>query len=762
MSRSPALAPLLLALVSVGSASAAGSAAPATTLRGTVTDASGGALGDAVVQLVELHRQTWSAADGSFAFVRLPAGAYTLIVHRPGFAYASRTVTLPAEEPVALALTESPFTAPPVQVTAARVPRPVLDSPLSTAFLSGSALAEETSVSVSHALERLPGVRTVSTGAEIGKPMIRGLTGARVLVLDDGHRMEDYSWSDEDGPSIDPGLADRIEVIRGPASVLYGSDAIGGVANVLAPELPEADGSAAFTRGAAAAYFGSNSREGGGSLSLEGARGRWGWRAAGTGRFAEALHTPDGELDNTGFSSLTGDAAVGVRGDRGTVSLRYARYGGEFKLLEANGPPPGAPEGPDAGPERKASDDRVQIDGSLVAGTTRFEMKAQFERHSLIEISDEAASPDTIAAPGVVRSAAAEREAFNLLLDTATLDLLAHHRIGSRVSGTAGLSGMLQHNDSRGPIPLVPDASISSGGAFLFEEARLGRWSLLGGVRGDTRSLTADPDPRLGLPAGGRRHWSRASGDLGLVFRPVPRVAVAANAGLAWRAPTLFELYADGPQVADARYLLGRSDLAAERAWNLDGGLRWEGRRVHAEVSAYRNRIDDYIGLYPTGGNAGDLPVWEYRRTDAVLTGMELGASAGIRGPWAVTGRLDFVRGNEAATGAPLPLIPPLRSVVGVAGTWRNLRWARSATAGAEVETVAGKTRLAGHEIGSGGYSLVDLHAGISRRLMGRNFDLSLRVRNAADRRYRDFLSRYKAFADNPGRDIRLRAATGF
>src|SRR5207245_6728501 len=114
-----------------------------------------------------------------------------------------------------------------------------LTSPLPTAELAGERLRREHEVSLAHALDGLPGVRTLSTGEQVGKPIIRGLTGPRVLVLDNGERLEDYSWSDEDGPSVDARLAERVELIRGPASVLYGSDAIGGVINVIPKEVPD-------------------------------------------------------------------------------------------------------------------------------------------------------------------------------------------------------------------------------------------------------------------------------------------------------------------------------------------------------------------------------------------------------------------------------------------------------------------------------------------------------------------------------------------
>src|SRR5213592_4063163 len=332
------------------------------TVSGRVVDQAGSPI-PAAVQLVELHRTTLAGRDGAFALPEVPAGRYTLVVRHLGFTPVVRAVevTSGAAPRLHIVLEPAPFEVEPITVTAARAPLANLSSPLPVASLGPDALRREQSVSLAHALAALPGVRVLGTGEQIGKPVIRGMSGARVLVLEDGSRLEDYSWSDEDGPSVDARLAERIEVIRGPASVLYGSDALGGVVNVIPEELPDATagpGGASPLRSTLDVYGATNNAELGVAGRLEGASGPWAWRAVAIGRVGGDLHTPAGELDNTGFSALNGAATLGLRSVRGSAKLRYTRYGGEFKLLEAEGPPAGATE--EAGPERKLSDDRLQ------------------------------------------------------------------------------------------------------------------------------------------------------------------------------------------------------------------------------------------------------------------------------------------------------------------------------------------------------------------------------------------------------------------
>ena len=583
-----------------------------------------------------------------------------------------------------------------------------------------------------------------------------------MLVLEDGSRLEDYSWSDEDGPSIDARLAQRVEVIRGPASVLYGSDALGGVVNVIPEELPDANRGPATIRSAFELSGASNNAEVDAAARVEGASGGWGWRVYGIGRLAGSLHTPAGELDNTGFNALSGEASVGTRSARGGTTLRYSRYGGEFKLLEAEGPPAGGTEG--GGPERKLSDDRLQVASEYLLGGLRLETKAQWQRHWLSEVSD----TGTGGGPG---GQPLEGTTFDLLLNTLTLDVLAHHAAGGRahVQGTVGVSGVYQVNDTRGPVPLVPDARARSAAAFVFEELALagGRWTLLAGGRIDLRRLTADSNAALALGPE-RRDYTALSGTVGVVYRPPPvaSLALTGNLGRAWRAPTLFELFANGPHLGEKRFEIGQPGLRAEAGTNVDVGLRWQARGVRVELTAFRNSIGRFIYITPTDSfvptpPADSLRVYRYEQADALLTGGEASLEVELSPALTVHTRADAVRGTNRATGQPLPLVPPGRGALGAELHGTGLGWADRAYVGAELEAVTRQTRLNPLDIPTAGYTLLHLSGGFERPLLGRMARVDLSIRNATNVSYRSFLSRYKEFALDPGRNVVIRLSLG-
>src|SRR6266480_3696862 len=447
---------------------------PADTITGRVVDVGGQPVASAIIEVTELGRSVTTTDAGEFRIALAP-GRYTLAVRRSGFAPAVREIAVPGQTTLEILLTPSALRLEPVTVTASRQPLAVQTSPLPASALSGDELRQAQGVSLAHVVEALPGVRTISTGAQIGKPVIRGFSGPRVLVLENGSRLEDYSWSDEDGPSVETAFVRRVELIRGPASVLYGSDALGGVINVIPDELPDAAGGPGLMRTGFTLSAASNNIEVGAGARVEGARGNFGWRVNAIGRGSGNLHTPVGELDNTGFGAFNGEGAAGWRWSSGSsLGIRVVHYGGEFKLLEANAPP-----GETGGPERKAGDERLQITGQHPFGTWRLETKAQLQRHSLIEVADD--------------TSGTESEQFNLQLQTGSLDLLLHHG-----GTTFGITTVGQHNDASGREPIVPDASTISGAAFAFEQwtpaSAGGRWTFLAGLCADSLRLSVEVD----------------------------------------------------------------------------------------------------------------------------------------------------------------------------------------------------------------------------------------------------------------------------
>ena len=721
---------------------------------GTVSSSTGQPLVGATVTIVELNQAATTDRGGAFRFDQLPSGHYTLSTRLLGFAPSASTVSV-AGEPVrtSITLVAKATRIEPVNVTASRSPVADTRSPLPTSVLSGEQVHLEGGVSLAHSIARLPGVRNVSTGEEIGKPMIRGLFGPRVLVLTDGSRLEDYSWSDEDGPSLDARIAERIEVIRGPASVLYGSDALSGVVNVIPAELSYASGPVREHDGGFELYGGSNNTELGTALMASGARGRHAWRVIGTGRFSQNYRTPTGEMPNSSFWALNGEGGYGIRSENATTTLRAAHYGGEFHLLEASGPDPSDPNG---GPVRQTMDDRVQLTNDYLTHGLRLETKAQFQRHSLAEVSDDCVPP-----PGQTScTPVKDQKAFGLVLNTGIIDFMVHHGGPDWLTGTIGVSGMLQGSNSSGPIFLVPSASTKSAAAFAFEQLDFGRLSFVAGARGDTRSLSSDAQAEITHPADSRS-WTQASGDVGIVLDIARGLSLVSNVGTGWRAPTLFDLYANGPNLAEGRYEIGDPALNTERSRTLDGGLRWAARGVRAEVSVFDNHVDDFIFTTPTPQTQNGLRVFRHIQSDARLSGGEAALEARLGEVLTLRASHDVVRGDDRSNDVPLPLMPPQRTIIGADADFVNRLGADKLRLGGDVEFNQKQTRLNPEDFATDGYTLVNLDLSYERLLRRRPTRFDLLVRNAFNTTYRDYLSRFKEFSPAPGVNVILKVSAG-
>ena len=729
-----------------GGRRAAATLAAADTIRGSVRDSAGGPVASATIVVAEIGRSTIADSNGAFALGDISPGRYTLVTRRVGYGTVATPLVVPASAPVVIELRVSALRLAPVTVTAARAPSEVKNSPLPVSELGAEKLRRDESVSIAHALDGLAGVREITTGQQIGTPVIRGLWGPRVLVLDGGLRLEDYSWSTEDGPSVDTRLAERVEVIRGPASVLYGSNAIGGVVNVITPTVPDAIGRAAYVHAGGELYGATNNSEFGGVVRLEGASGGFGWLATGIGRKAENFHTatgndstPTGEIYDTGYNSLNGELAVGLRGESSSGTLEYRHFGGDFGLVD--GPP--VPEDNTSGPLRRTNDNRVQATGNFLLGGSRLEAKAQWQSHSLKELE------------GLSRTGA-EQPPIDLLLSTTTADVLWHHARGDWLTGTLGVSGMYQTNETMGVEPIVPGATTTNTAVFAFEQATRGKWTALVGLRGDVGKLDAQANTELALPAQ-TRNASAVTGDIGGVYRPMPALAFGLNFGRAFRAPTLIELFANGPFPAEGQYWIGLNSAVPEVSLNLDASVRWETPTLRAELAVYRNQVDNYLFLSPadTLSTVDQLAVYTFTQIQhATLTGLDFSAEWAAMPVLTLRGRFDMVQGTNNANDEPIYLMPPPRGDLEVE---LHTAGAKKAYVSVGAHVFATQTRLNPLDVPTSGYTLWEMGAGLSRVLGGRMMSFDVRVTNLFDAAYTDFLSRYKVFAYGPGRNVIFR-----
>ncbi|MEO7475465.1 MAG: TonB-dependent receptor [Gemmatimonadales bacterium] len=718
---------------------------------GTVTDSVGAPVVDARLTLVELHRTTSTGPEGRFSFAEVTPGLYHLSISAIGYApTVQRVVVAGADVVLRVALKPSVVELEALQVTASPSATTLLDSPQPVSALSGDALRQSQAPSLGETIQSLPGVRSLSTGTGIGKPVIRGLTSNRVLVVADGQRLETQQWGDEHSPNVDTEDAERVEVIRGPASVLYGSDALGGVVNVIPKELPEAIGRASWAHATAATAYSTNNRQLDGSLAVEGASGALGARVSLTRRTSDDIRTPTGPLFNSGNRSVGGTGAVGYRGSWGSVNATYSRRDERLEIHEDPA------EDPTATPLQRIGDDRIKIGLTHPTGSvSRLEADVGFERNRRREFEARDATD----------------VALGLLSKTYTGTVHYHHAPIGPWSGIVGLSGIANRFDKFGEETLIPNTRAWSGGAYVFEQGEYGRWNLSAGARYDYRRLHADADAELGTSAE-RRSYNSVTGNLGLLFHVSEPVALVLNVGRGFRAPSSFDLFANGVHEGTVAFERGNPDLRNEHSFNADLALRAQSAVLRAEVGVFNNDIHDYIFSRPSGAidPESGFQIYDVSQGNARLQGIEAAVEYHPTRYLHLQGGADYTHGNNTSTGTPLPSIPPLRANYTVRLEGDRVGVLESPYVSVGGESNARQTRLDSSEAQffdesgyqSEAYTLVNFAAGFTLPAGRSDLWVDLQLRNAFDTRYAGFLSRYKTYALDQGRNVTLRLSTGF
>ncbi|HEX5831820.1 MAG TPA: TonB-dependent receptor, partial [Gemmatimonadaceae bacterium] len=598
-----------------------------------------------------------------------------------------------------------------------------------------------------------PGLANRYNGPAASMPVVRGLTGERIVVLQDGERTGDLAATSADhGLTMDPIAAQRVEVVRGPGSLLYGPSAIGGVVNVISNDVPTEvpGGVEGWVGGQAESVNPGGAASAGVTLPLG---ERFAATVRGSFRDIDDVRTGAGRLPNTSARNWNGLASLGFVTTRGGVGVGYRTF--DFNY--------GVPSAPDA------EEGGIRIDGRRHEALLRGSLNTDWAAVPFVKVDGTAQwyEHDEIEPGGEVGT--------TFELTTQTLNATAKTVLG-RLTGAFGAQGLFRDYAATGEEAFTPGARSDNVGLFLFQELPLRGGdddehehehvevpALQVGARYDhyrIRSLSSADDPARFGP-GRTRSFDAGSGSLGVNVPVGAGVSVAASVARAFRAPTVEELFADGFHAAVGTFDVGNPDLDAEVSTGVDGVLRVQRTRGSAQVSAYFNRVGDFIAAVPVGTAVVDgtevVPLVNYVQRDADLYGVEGQGELEVMSNLVVGVSGDVVRGRFRDAG-PLPFIPAAR--VGASLRWDDGRF----TAGTRVQHAFEQTRVTNPDasdpdavdIPTDAYTLLDLDVGYTLVQGARAHTLVLRLDNAFDEEFRDATSRIKRFAPNPGRNVSL------
>jgi len=672
-------------------------------VKGHITDEKGNGIQNIAVYIPDLKKGAVTDASGHYLLDRLPAGNYLMQIRTENYQPVIEQILIKGTLQKDYILKPAIHLLNEVIVTGVTAATDNQHNPVAVGVLSEKDLQQNTATNVIDAIAKMPGVSAMTDGQSISKPVIRGLGYNRVLTITDGVQLADQAWFDEFGIEADPDAVNRYEILKGPASLAYGSDAIAGVVNLL-PEQPLPDGQ---TRGDVKLNYQTNNGLINTMVHIAGAANGLYWSARIDNTMAHAYQNPyDGYVLNSQFSNFNTDGTLGLHRKWGYTQLHASYFDMATGIVDGTRDSatglmmravayPGLNGGAatyvlPTDQEQKSytpfvinqriRHTKLVWDNSIALGEGRLKAIVSWQKNQRQETND----PTIPNTPDIYYSS-----------NAATYDF---RYVSAKKGGfdyTAGVNGLYQNSKSLGTLLLIPDYSFFQIGAFITGHQQLGNLDLSGGLRYDDRSFTGKDhwvDSTTQAPVnpsnpnafhefqGFTSHFKGASFSFGGTYNLKNNLYLKANIAGGWRAPNVAECAANGVHDGTVVYEIGDPTLKPETSIETDLGLGFNSKDISVELNLFNNNITRFIyaqGLQSVfGGDSinnslnavglGAAPVYKYTQGKANLFGGELVLNlhpSAIR--WIeLNTSLSMVYGglkNQPDSVKYLPFVPPAR-----------------------------------------------------------------------------------------------------
>lgn len=564
-------------------------------LTGKVTDKlTGQQLPGATIYIHEIKTGAISKDDGTYKTPLLNSGRYTIEITYQGYASDVELVDVNANS------TNRDFALSPTVLEQQAVTVTGVSSATSTkkasqpiTIVKHEELVRTTSTNLMDALGKIvPGVSTITTGPAISKPVIRGLSYNRVVVVNDGIRQEGQQWGDEHGIEIDDYSAQRVEVLKGAASLMYGSDAMAGVINIQT-QLPAPEGS---IKGNFTTEYQTNNRLRGFGGTVGGTQNGFHWNAYGSYKGAEDYTNKyDGRVFNSKFHNNNFGGMLGVTKSWGHSYLLVSNFNqligmseGERdsatgKFLTSNGQIATSKDFNKINPElpfQHVSHFKVTSDNTFNLGNSRLDAIVGFQENKRREFEASADDPSAY---------------FDL--KTLNYSLNYHFPFTGNFKTSAGVSGMYQNNSNKADEVLIPDYDLFDIGGFIYTQYSKDKLSFSAGARFDNRHLEAKEMDINGAEkfTPFTKDFSNVSATAGISYQATDALTLKANIAKGFRAPNMAELASNGAHEGTLRYEIGNPNLKSEDSYQADLGLEINTQHVSLSASVYYNYIHNFI-----------------------------------------------------------------------------------------------------------------------------------------------------------------------
>jgi iron complex outermembrane receptor protein len=769
-------------------------------LSGQITDASGNPLFGATILLAPGDVGQTTDAEGRYAFKNICVGVYRVKVQYVGYRDISARLQISGSIARTFRLEEELKELDEVVIQH----HDAANTEYATNFteLNERQLGESAGKTLGETLKEIPGVTSLQTGPGIFKPVIHGVHGQRLLILNHGIRQEGQQWGAEHAPEIDPFLASNIIVIKDASAIKHGTDALGGVIVVNPAPLPETN----TIGGTFASILQSNGRSGTISGMLEGGIKRhdgWGWRVQSTVKQSGDFQTPDYVLTNTGVREFNFSAATGYHAKKLGLDFFFSRFQSRIGILR--------------GTAIGNMDDLVNAmerDRPLYSGTFSYQVQEprQEVSHNLIKLNGHVSgkSGEWRFQYGFQNNNRQEFDlrigdlsaipAIDLRLNTHSLDTEWETYHSEKRTFSFGANAMYQENENipgTQRIPFIPNFENLSGGVFVTSKFFLSKWTVDAGLRYDYRNYSVKGFDFKNSRYDASLNFNNVSASLGITHELTNEQSTSLNISTSWRPPHVSELYSVGTHQSAAAIEYGlmldattnevrdihELRVSPEQAVKVVAAYQIKSERVHVNISPYANYILHYIYLRPHGitrNVRGVYPYFRYAQTDALFVGADIDAAIQLNRSFIATPKVSLLRARDVVNDDYFLFIPSNRFSL-------DLRYERAEVSGMKnvymesgiqhvsrqifsprVITVreikdseeTGEDPFNGDESifdftdAPAGYYLVNAAAGFSIKTTKVQYDFRLAAENLLNQRYRDYTNRFRYYADDLGRNV--------
>nr|WP_294936014.1 TonB-dependent receptor [uncultured Flavobacterium sp.] len=707
-------------------------------LNGTISDHNGKPIESVTVSIPELHKETISDPTGKYTFTNLPSGTFSLTFSFISYANKTIRISLNQKETVLNVTLEETSTHMDEVIVSTVFNKLQSQNVMKVEHQSIKQLQQKGAATLAEGLATIPGVSQISTGTSIGKPVIRGLSGNRVLVYSQGVRLENQQFGDEHGLGMSDAGTESVEVIKGPASLLYGSDALGGVLYFNPEKFVKPNSfSGNFNQKLFSNTQGSNS-----TFGIKSSSENWKFLTRASYSTHADYKTPsDGKVINTRF--IEKDYKIGI-------GYADTYYNSEFRY-NYNNLHIGLPEEEIANENfRTPLYPKQDIDNHILSLHQKY-----FFRNSKLE-----------ADLGYTFNNRKELEAvdevaLHMKLKTASYNVKYHLPKFGKLETILGVQGLHQTNENNGEEVLIPDAETNDIGALITTNYEWKSNTLQAGIRYDNRKIKTETHGVFGEEgyfSAIEKSFESFNASLGYKTKLQDNLTLRMNVASGFRAPNLAELTSNGVHEGSNRYEIGNADLKNEQNIQADINLEYGNAHFEFFANGFYNHVNDFIFISPTGTVIDSNDVYEYIQDNAALYGGEVGIHLHPHPlDW-----LHFVSSFESVTGKKdngdyLPLIPAKKLSNTIRTEFDVQQWLKKGYALLNVDYVFQKTDISSFETKSSDYMLLNFGLGGNINIGKTKFDLSLNANNLLDRTYIPHLSRLKTDGiPNIGRNIIL------